>query len=73
MIAQAAMALGGSAKKPGVLSGMLPVKDAWLAGAAHRPVSPKLHPLGSPGPVTPMELEGGAGYLEHGKAQERRS
>ncbi|KAL2257085.1 hypothetical protein VTK26DRAFT_682 [Humicola hyalothermophila] len=29
---------------------------------AHRPVSPQLRPLGSPGPVTPMSLEGD-GYL----------
>ncbi|PHH87034.1 hypothetical protein CDD83_9405 [Cordyceps sp. RAO-2017] len=71
MIAQAAMALGGSAKlgAAGVsLSGM-PVKDVWLAGhPPHRPASPRLHPLGSPGPVTPMDLESvGGGYLEHGK------
>lgn len=29
---------------------------------AGKPVSPRLHPMGSPGPVTPLELEG-EGYL----------
>lgn len=36
---------------------------------SHRPVSPRLQPLGSPGPVTPMELEGqggDGGYLTRG-------
>lgn len=31
-----------------------------------KPVSPRLLPLGSPGPVTPMELEESAGYLAAG-------
>lgn len=38
---------------------------------SHRPISPRLQPLGSPGPVTPMELEGqaeGGGYLTRGQA-----
>lgn len=30
------------------------------------PVSPKLAPAGSPGPVTPLELEEGDGYLATG-------
>lgn len=34
-----------------------------------RPVSPRLAPMGSPGPVTPMELESGdGGYLGRGMA-----
>lgn len=33
---------------------------------AGKPVSPRLHPLGSPGPVTPLELEGNEGYLVGG-------
>ncbi|KAK1987463.1 hypothetical protein LZ30DRAFT_175033 [Colletotrichum cereale] len=34
---------------------------------AHKPMSPRLLPLGSPGPVTPMDLEGGqGGYLDRG-------
>ncbi|RDA94964.1 hypothetical protein CP533_0127 [Ophiocordyceps camponoti-saundersi (nom. inval.)] len=75
MIAQAAMGLGGSAKTAGKqatttttssssLAG-LPLKDVWLAvPSSLRPASPRLHPLGSPGPVTPMDLEA-AGYLDH--------
>lgn len=31
-----------------------------------RPVSPRLAPMGSPGPVTPLELEGEEGYLAAG-------
>lgn len=31
-----------------------------------RPSSPRLEPLGSPGPVTPLELEGTEGYLMAG-------
>ena len=30
---------------------------------AGKPVSPRLQPLGSPGPVTPLELEGEEEYL----------
>ncbi|KAM4061165.1 hypothetical protein HRG_009955 [Hirsutella rhossiliensis] len=75
MIAQAAMALGGSTKAeskaaPGVSLGGKSLKDAWLAGPSpHKPTSPRLHPLGSPGPVTPMDLEAASagGYLEYGK------
>ncbi|KAK1998148.1 hypothetical protein LX36DRAFT_576856, partial [Colletotrichum falcatum] len=33
----------------------------------HKPISPRLLPLGSPGPVTPMDLEGGqGGYIDRG-------
>ncbi|CZT17127.1 uncharacterized protein RCC_02959 [Ramularia collo-cygni] len=31
-----------------------------------KPISPRLHPLGSPGPVTPLELGGDEGYLVGG-------
>jgi hypothetical protein len=31
-----------------------------------KPVSPRLVPLGSPGPVTPLELEAEEGYLAAG-------
>lgn len=35
------------------------------APAPHKPISPRLLPLGSPGPVTPMELESGvSSYLD---------
>ncbi|KAK1641255.1 hypothetical protein BDP81DRAFT_130202 [Colletotrichum phormii] len=39
----------------------------------HKPISPRLLPLGSPGPVTPMDLEGGlgqGGYLDRGRNDE---
>ncbi|KAI9743800.1 MAG: hypothetical protein M1818_002534 [Claussenomyces sp. TS43310] len=45
------------------------VEQASIAGhiqMAARPENPRLAPLGSPGPVTPMELEEGAGYLVAG-------
>jgi hypothetical protein len=46
------------------------VEQAALAGRmafpGARPISPRLLPLGSPGPVTPMELEEGDGYLGAG-------
>jgi hypothetical protein len=35
---------------------------------AAKPTSPRLDPLDSPGPVTPMELEGADGYLTAGVA-----
>lgn len=41
---------------------------ARLSVPGGEPVSPRLCPLGSPGPVTPWELDGGEGegYLERG-------
>ncbi|KAI5369865.1 hypothetical protein Slin15195_G007430 [Septoria linicola] len=35
----------------------------FLTASAGKPTSPRLQPLGSPGPVTPLELEGDEGYL----------
>ncbi|KAF2648124.1 hypothetical protein K491DRAFT_613377 [Lophiostoma macrostomum CBS 122681] len=35
-------------------------------GPSAKPTSPRLIPLGSPGPVTPLELEGAEGYLTAG-------
>lgn len=69
MIAQATMVLGASTKSGTSISlNGLPIKDIWLSGSAsQKPLSPRLHPLGSPGPVTPMELESsGSGYLDRG-------
>ncbi len=73
MVAQAAMALGGSFKgnaragAPASMAG-LPIADLRLTSASPgQPLSPQLVPLGSPGPVTPMELEASGGYLEKGK------
>lgn len=37
--------------------------------ADEKPVSPRLAPLGSPGPVTPLELEQQDGYLVAGARQ----
>ena len=46
------------------------IEQAALAGRmpfpGAKPISPRLLPLGSPGPVTPMELEESAGYLGAG-------
>jgi len=79
MVAQATLAarevLGGAAKRGGSSSlaaaGLhgLPLKSMQLGGSiVHKPVSPRLLPLGSPGPVTPMDLEGGeASYLTRGR------
>lgn len=36
---------------------------AGVVATREKPVSPRLVPLGSPGPVTPLELEGQEGYL----------
>ncbi|KID74361.1 uncharacterized protein G6M90_00g083320 [Metarhizium brunneum] len=69
MIAQATMVLGASTKTGnGVSLNGLPAKDIWLSGpASQKPLSPRLHPLGSPGPVTPMELEASSsGYVDRG-------
>ncbi|GAB7350422.1 hypothetical protein MBLNU459_g1034t1 [Dothideomycetes sp. NU459] len=42
------------------------IAAAGRSSARERPVSPRLDPLGSPGPVTPFELEGQEGYLHAG-------
>ena len=39
---------------------------------AHKPLSPRLAPLGSPGPVTPMSLESSDGYLALGEQVQQR-
>ncbi|KAL2758609.1 hypothetical protein ACRALDRAFT_1092420 [Sodiomyces alcalophilus JCM 7366] len=47
-----------------------PLKTLQQLGGSnlHKPMAPRLLPLGSPGPVTPMDLEEGGegGYLERG-------
>jgi len=42
--------------------------DSSVQGSAKstKPISPRLLPLGSPGPITPLELEESAGYLVAG-------
>lgn len=83
MIAQAALAasevMGGTAARDGsglpasaaALAG-LPLANIQLTGSmmrGHKPVSPRLLPLGSPGPVTPIDLEGGGeSYWTRGEA-----
>ncbi|WYZ45492.1 hypothetical protein EsH8_VIII_000808 [Colletotrichum jinshuiense] len=83
MIAQARLAasevLGSS---PGQMSAVpssaitlngVPLTDLHHIGTtgAHKPISPRLLPLGSPGPVTPMNLEGEeGGYLDRGRNDE---
>ncbi|KAH7628378.1 hypothetical protein B0T09DRAFT_160556 [Sordaria sp. MPI-SDFR-AT-0083] len=77
MVAQASMALFSNA------SGLSPstripdntaLKNIQLGATmlkTHKPMSPRLVPLGSPGPVTPMELDGnGDGYLSRGGGRE---
>ncbi|KFA63343.1 hypothetical protein S40285_01844 [Stachybotrys chlorohalonatus IBT 40285] len=69
MVAQTSFALGMSARtggKPGLSLKGLPIRDLrYLTSATSNPLAPKLAPLGSPGPVTPMELESSASnYLD---------
>ncbi|KAM0267346.1 hypothetical protein ACHAQH_010111 [Verticillium albo-atrum] len=81
MIAQARLAateiLGSSAKgvpSPQSTTATVMLNGIPLAGMRHftascggKPLSPRLLPLGSPGPVTPMDLEGGeSGYVDRG-------
>ncbi|RYP06673.1 hypothetical protein DL764_003019 [Monosporascus ibericus] len=60
MIAQAAMALGGSSVNRAAVPTLANIGFSSLP----KPDKPRLQPLGSPGPVTPMELEGADGYLD---------
>lgn len=60
MIAQATLALNGGNVNAAALSSLRTIGFASMS----KPSKPRLAPLGSPGPVTPMELEGsGEGYL----------
>ncbi|KAJ3466780.1 hypothetical protein MRS44_004344 [Fusarium solani] len=75
MIAQASMAanelISSSAKSDhkldaGVSLSSLPLRESrFIAPTPLKPRSPRLAPLGSPGPVTPMDLEslGGGDYM----------
>lgn len=49
--------------------GSIAVARASSPGGEGKPVSPRLAPLGSPGPVTPLELERDGGYLMAGAHQ----
>lgn len=75
MIAQASMAANELLKKPASTGSIstgspslssLPLHETRLSfHGPRKPISPRLLPLGSPGPVTPMDLEsfGGSDYL----------
>jgi hypothetical protein len=41
-----------------------PLSRFQFPGTPHRPISPRLEPMGSPGPVTPLALEGAEGYWD---------
>lgn len=45
---------------------MVSAARAQSPGKGEKPVSPRLAPLGSPGPVTPLELGDEDGYLAAG-------
>lgn len=73
MVAQATQAARQIASGQGSsahLAAVHGVSVQKLQLGSHRPISPRLQPLGSPGPVTPMELEGhggDGGYLSRGR------
>ncbi|KAM3447068.1 hypothetical protein MY3296_009063 [Beauveria thailandica] len=76
MVAQASMALGGSSK-PSMLPGNASALRSMPFGpdarfgrplTPQRPISPQLQPMGSPGPVTPMDLEAQEEYITKGQA-----
>lgn len=74
MVAQATLAarkvMGGGNQAPSLAIPGLPSQGGIpvSAPATANPSSPRLRPLGSPGPVTPMELESSAGsYLDKGR------
>lgn len=43
-----------------------------VARISREPISPRLQPLGSPGPITPFELEEADGYIVAGSAAVRK-
>ena len=57
--------------RPGTsVVGPIPEGGLGLVGStvrSHKPASPRLLPLGSPGPVTPIDLESGDSYLSRGE------
>lgn len=73
MVAQATQAARHLARTESASASLAAVHGAPLQKfhtSTTRPISPRLQPLGSPGPVTPMELEGqggDGGYLTRGR------
>jgi hypothetical protein len=75
MAMQTRMVWMSAAKNSGKSTLAVPVqsphfKDVRLLSSTGKPLAPKLGPLGSPGPVTPIDLGGDEGYLAKGKAPE---
>ncbi|KAF3768588.1 hypothetical protein M406DRAFT_107484 [Cryphonectria parasitica EP155] len=74
MVAQATQAARHLANSNGASATLASVHGVTLQKfikGPHGPISPRLQPLGSPGPVTPMDLEnqgGDGGYLARGRA-----
>lgn len=78
MVAQASIAanelLGSSAGSAATLGTSAPLRSVRMREgrlrppAPLKPLSPRLLPLGSPGPVTPMSLESGGCYMTLGAA-----
>lgn len=54
---------GASAALAAARSHGAPMAMFQFPNAPHRPASPRLEPIGSPGPVTPLALEAADGYL----------
>lgn len=81
MTAHTSMYLGHTTKSglklgPGFSIRGVTISDLRLGnGMPHKPSAPRLHPLGSPGPITPMELETtlAGGYLTKGLGPDRRA
>jgi hypothetical protein len=64
-------ARAGSTTAAGLKLNELPMKTVpFGAQFVQKPTSPRLYPLGSPGPVTPMDLESeGTSYLDRGRGK----
>lgn len=75
MVAQATLAArqlmgkrGGHKMVTSSIHGMSVGNISLNKSMGQKPTSPRLLPLGSPGPVTPMDLEAGDSYLTLGRA-----
>jgi len=67
MIAQATLAMSNGSLSPAAMQSLRSIGFSSISTS--NPSKPRLEPLGSPGPVTPMELGGSDGYLSvHGPA-----
>jgi len=61
MITQATLALNDGSLSPAAVQSLRSIGFGSISSS--NPIKPRLEPLGSPGPVTPMELGGSDGYL----------